>query len=79
MTISELIDHVGDENVEIQWLNMNLIEAKLDKGRAWIKFATDPAKVQAMACDTEKHFGLVVWLPRDKMPDFSEEKGEGSK
>lgn len=71
MTISELIDRVGNENVEVQWLDMDLIEAELDKWGAWIKFATDPAKVTAMACDTEKHIGIVIWLPKEKMPDYN--------
>jgi hypothetical protein len=70
MSITELMQHVGDENVQLQNLESSLIRAQMKKDDGEITFATDRDKVGALAGIGQKtHLGLVVWLPIDKLPE----------
>lgn len=70
MKLSELIQHVGDEAVQLQNLEASLIRAQMKTSDGEITFATDREKVGALAGIGEKtHLGLVVWLPIDKLPE----------
>lgn len=69
MKLSELILHVGDDNIECQLLGTSLVSAKLAKNDGEITFATDQAKVRALTgIGKETHKCMIVWLPIDKLP-----------
>lgn len=69
MTISELIKHVGDENVEFQLLESSLISAQVKKRDGEITFATDRNNVLALAgLGKPTHRCMILWLPLDRMP-----------
>lgn len=70
MKLSELIQHVGDEHVQIQNLDNSLIKAKTAATDGEITFATDKSKVIERAVGKKpSHVGLVVWLPRERLPE----------
>ncbi|QYY35286.1 hypothetical protein [Ruficoccus sp. ZRK36] len=69
MKLSDLIQHVGDENVECQIVSQSLISAKVKKGMGELTIATDQAKVMNLGgIGRAKHVGLLVWLPADRLP-----------
>ena len=70
MSISELINHVGDDNIQCQHLQSSLIRAELKKRDGEVTFATDRDKVAAL-CGVGKpsHICMIVWLPIDKLPE----------
>ena len=69
MKLSELINHVGDAAIEVQWLHESSVMGKTGPNGATITFATDPAKVIGLT-DTEPEFaGLVAWLPMALLPE----------
>lgn len=64
MKLSELIAAVGDETVRFQPLDGCTIRAKYDhKKGTEITFGTD----QPLTPEGTEQFGMVVWLPRDKL------------
>lgn len=69
MKLSELIQHVGDDHVQLQNLTSSLIRANLKARDGEVTFATDRDKVGAL-CGVGKttHMGLIVWLPVDRLP-----------
>lgn len=70
MKLSELIQHVGDEHVQLQNLDESLIKARTATNDGEITFATDKSKVIERAVGRKtSHIGLVVWLPRDRLPE----------
>ena len=69
MKLSELISHVGDDNIQVQGLNSSMIRAQVKIKDGEITFATDREKVAALAgLGKETHHGIIVWLPIDKLP-----------
>lgn len=73
MKLSELIAHVGDENIQVQ----NLVESmeSINKGTmgkaTMITFGTNAITPQDLLVKPQKLLGLVIWIPRDKMPKTS--------
>lgn len=69
MKLSELIAHVGDDNIQVQGLGTSLVSAKVKTTDAEITFATDRDKGMALAGFGEAtHRCMIVWLPIDKLP-----------
>lgn len=69
MKLSELIAHVGDDNIQVQGLNSSMIRAQVKIKDGEITFATDREKVAALAgVGEETHRCMIVWLPIDKLP-----------
>lgn len=71
MDIVDLMAEVGSENITFQVLKHSTSGAKLRKGGVTeISFHTDAISVPAACGITEAPVvGLVVWLPRDKLPE----------
>lgn len=70
MKLSELIEHVGDDNVQVQWIRESFVSAESRKGDGEITFATDGGKVIGFTEGNDSEFvGLVVWLPRQRLPE----------
>lgn len=69
MGITKLISSVGDENIELQNISNNLDSARINGGNGRITFLTAPDKVtDLMAGNESKFVGLVVWIPRNRIP-----------
>lgn len=74
MKLSELIQHVGDDNVHIQSLAGSITSGTKNKTEAKITFATDltrgggGAMHHAATGIKPEWIGLIVWLPKSKMP-----------
>lgn len=72
MTLSKLIEAVGNEHVVMQNLAESLDEAKLRKGDGHVSFFTDRGKVVDMFAGAASEWvGLVVWLPRARLPKIA--------
>lgn len=71
MSIIELLQHVGAENISLQNLADSLVKADLKKHDGEITFATDRSIVHDMALNRCDKVGLILWIPKDKMPDPS--------
>lgn len=74
MKLSEMILHVGDENVTIQNLASDMTQFTSGKKDSKITFCTSKENGQQLArhAATGKKpdmIGLVVWLPRNKLPE----------
>lgn len=76
LSLSEIIRHVGDDNVQVQNILHSSIDIRMGKKEARIAFYTDWGK----AADLAKQVGLgrsgewtalVVWLPTKLLPDTS--------
>ena len=74
MSIIELLQHVGAENVQLQNLADSLVRADLKKHDGEITFATDRSIVHDMAINRCDKVGLILWLPKDKMPDLKSQQ-----
>lgn len=73
MSLTELLAHVGDENLKFQTLRSSLIQANQKKAECHITFATSKEHGQsvmktAAGIDSDVA-GIIVWVPRSKMPD----------
>lgn len=79
MTLSELIEHVGNENVEFQMLDRNTKNIKAaQKGKdAEITFVTSDEKALDTMTGRNRFCGMILWLPRERMPKPATET-EGS-
>lgn len=71
MKLSELIVAIGDENIVLQNLFECLTASKqVKRGGTELSFLTDQVNTTEIATDRFKKIGLVVWLPKDKLPEF---------
>ena len=77
MDIIELLQHVGAENIQLQNLDDSLVRADLKKHDGEITFATDRGLVHAMALNRCDKVGLILWLPKDRMPDQTDKTEPG--
>ena len=69
MKLSELIAHVGDDNIQVQGLSSSLVRAQVKKNDGEVTFATEREKVAALAgLGEETHRCMIVWFPIDKLP-----------
>jgi hypothetical protein len=68
MKLSELILHIGDANVLVEPLNNFLITAKGKSDHSIITVRSNVIKASDWLGGTESHIGLMVWLPKDKLP-----------
>lgn len=75
MSISELIRQVGDDNVQVQWLQSCMKRADSKKGHCEIAFATEalsPNDLMALVTDSKRqprNTGLILWITTDKLPE----------
>lgn len=76
MSILELLEKVGAENVVVQNLHESMHSAKTVGGDGLFTFWTDSGKVLDTTTDNPKHVGLILWIPRDLIP-VEPEKKEG--
>lgn len=76
MSIIELLQHVGAENISLQNLADSLVKAEMKKHDGEITFATDRSIVHDMALNRCDKVGLILWIPKDKMPDPSRQNVE---
>lgn len=77
MKLSELIQHVGDDNVCLQNILHSSAEITTGKKDARIAFYTDNGKARDLinqigGNQQGKWTALVVWLPTEKLPDVKE-------
>ncbi len=69
MKLSELIAHVGDDNIQVQGLNSSFVRGTVKTKDGEITFATDREKVMALCgVGEQKYRGMIIWLPIDKLP-----------
>ena len=69
MKLSDLIAHVGDGHIQLQ----NLLDSaqgvqQMKNGDTKISFFTNQITATEVATGTTKKLGLVIWLPRDRLP-----------
>ncbi len=76
MTLSELIKHVGDENVQMQNLAASLIGFEKRGHHTEITFGTEAVSAIELMTNSTPLMGLVIWLPRDKLPNKNETEGK---
>lgn len=70
MTIIELIEKVGMENVRVQRLDTSMTDAAQRKdGATAITFLTKEISTTEAATGKARMHGLIVWLPKDKLFD----------
>lgn len=76
MSITELCQHVGDDNIQCQIVSQSLVKGEVKKHDGEITFATDRDKVMPL-CGVGKqtHVGFIVWLPVDRLPENMKPKG----
>lgn len=69
MKLSELIAHVGDENIKVQRVDQ-FVKADYRKksNLTEITFETDAITVDELMRGNAKMHGLIIWLPKDKLP-----------
>lgn len=71
MTLSELIAKHGDDKVQFQKLDDDLITLKMKNGHSKITFGTN----EAVGPSGTDKMGLIVWLDRDRVSEIiAEEK-----
>lgn len=63
MKLSEIIQHVVDENVLVQNLETSFTKCNYSERK---KLSTITFKTDQMFL--EKNVAIVVWIPRDKLP-----------
>ncbi|MNP03024.1 hypothetical protein D3C76_948920 [compost metagenome] len=66
--IVELITQIGNDNIELQPLDVAITDMQKKKGHNLYTFGS------AMSFDLSgtKKFGLVVWLDRDRVKEITE-------
>lgn len=68
--LSELILHVGDENVLVQSVSECSIGVRERKGSTEITIGTHAVTVRdVMFPKDAKMRGMLIWLPVDKLPE----------
>lgn len=74
MTIIELLEHVGQENIMLQWLPECQIRAQSTKQGAQITFGTTGVSTNELAAEAltgqpPKNLGMILWLPVERLPE----------
>lgn len=68
MKLSELIRHVGDANVLVETLNSSLVNCKGKSDHSILTLRTDVMKASDWLADTSPYVGMMIWIPKDKLP-----------
>lgn len=71
MSIIELLNHVGVENVKVQFLSecMTRADWRNKKKATEIAFMTQEVTVGNLLQGTlGEKIGIIVWVPKDKLP-----------
>ena len=69
MTIVELLNHVGLDNVRVQPLSPALKEAHLSKkGETLVTFYTREITPNDLLFGGKGTVGMILWLPADRLP-----------
>lgn len=66
MTIIELIERVGLENVKVQFLDESITGATATKRYTRVTFMTNEMSPGDLMQEKPRMLGIVLWLPRDK-------------
>ncbi len=74
MKLSELIAHIGDDNVFLQNLQSSFLRGSICSSDAEITFSTEKDRGQQLldagaSGRKPDHVGLVLWLPRERLPE----------
>jgi len=67
MSIIELLEKVGPENVKVQYLHECILSANASKKGNQITFGTHEYGPADVVSDKGK-IGMIVWIPRDRWP-----------
>ncbi|MEM6286616.1 MAG: hypothetical protein AAF845_05625 [Bacteroidota bacterium] len=68
MTISDLIQQVGDDNIGVQNLDDDATACNLNGDVGSFTFNTDPKFVrERVPGQTPQHMGLVLWMPAERV------------
>jgi hypothetical protein len=76
MKLSELIQHVGDDNVVLQNIMHSSPTLRLCEKDGQITFCTDKGKVRQLMHADSAWTALVVWLPTERLPDVKDENNQ---
>lgn len=71
MSLLELINHVGQENISVQNLLMAVTASNTNKkGETKLTFITKEITTNDLVFEGEKarKIGLILWMPTDKLP-----------
>ena len=69
MSIVDLLNHIGVENVQVQPLIDAMKDAQMNKrGETEITFYTRAITVTEILLDDPKMVGMILWLPKAKLP-----------
>lgn len=69
MTIIELIETIGVDNIFVQPLNECVTNITLKKnGDSTVTFLTNKLKPIDLVSRTSQYTGLVLWVPSEKIP-----------
>lgn len=73
LSISQLIAHVGDENITVQGLASNLAGVRNGKKDSRIEFYTSLQNGRSIAkeaagIESSEIVGLILWIPSNKLP-----------
>lgn len=71
MKLSELIAAVGDDNITFQTLATDTKSANIFKSEGQVTFCTAPKMVRDMLKTAPEFIGLVVWIPKEHMPEMA--------
>jgi len=70
MKLSELILHVGDENVQIQNIEESCLGAKMIRGGTKLTIGTNAVSPKDILFPKQaKMRGIIVWMPVEKLPE----------
>lgn len=75
MTLTELINAVGEQHILVQPLHTSVLRVSAKKHDCEVTFATNQMSPRDLLDlgHTEK-IGMILWIPRDRMPAGTVEK-----
>ena len=66
MSLVKLLEEVGDDNIEFQWLRPSIVKSKKTKADVELTFVTDQITPNDVVNNTGK-VALVVWVDQDTL------------
>ena len=66
MSLVKLLQEVGDDNIEFQWLRPSIVKSKKTKTDVELTFVTDQITPSDVVNNTGK-VALVVWVDQDTL------------
>ena len=75
MSIIEMLQHVGADNITFQRLATDTKDMGIKKSKGFITFGTDSSVIMdAMSGMQSKQVGIVVWMDRERLPEDLRDK-----